>query len=148
VSTFKPTIGNGSLHQDNNDNGVRTVTFTTLKSLVVKSTMFPHRNIYKNKWWSSDGKIHSHINHILIDRRWHSGILDVPSFMGADYDTDYYLVVAKVMGKLAVSKLVAKNFDGNSFILRKLNELGVMEQYQIKVTNRFAALENLMMART
>jgi len=42
---FKPTIGNESLHQDNNDNGVRTVNFATSKSLVVKSTIFPHRNI-------------------------------------------------------------------------------------------------------
>jgi len=28
---FKPTIGNKSLHQDSNDNGVRIVTFATLK---------------------------------------------------------------------------------------------------------------------
>jgi hypothetical protein len=37
---FKPTIGNESLHQDSNDNGVRTVNFATSKNLVVKSTMF------------------------------------------------------------------------------------------------------------
>ena len=44
---FKPTIGNESLHQDSNDNGVRIVNFGTSKNLVVKSTMFPHRNISK-----------------------------------------------------------------------------------------------------
>jgi len=44
---FKPTIGNENLHQDSNDNGVRIVTFATSKNLVVKSTMFPHRNIHK-----------------------------------------------------------------------------------------------------
>jgi hypothetical protein len=44
---FKPTIGNESLHQDSNDNGVRIVNFATLKNLVVKSMMFPHRNIHK-----------------------------------------------------------------------------------------------------
>jgi hypothetical protein len=42
---FKPTIGKESLHQDSNDNGVRVVNFATAKNLVVKSTMFPHRNI-------------------------------------------------------------------------------------------------------
>ena len=42
---FKPTVGNESLHQDSNDNGVRTVNFATSKNLVVKSTMFPHRDI-------------------------------------------------------------------------------------------------------
>ena len=44
---FKPTIGNESIHQDSNDNGVRIVNFATSKNLVVKSTMFPHRNIHK-----------------------------------------------------------------------------------------------------
>jgi len=44
---FKPTIGQASLHQDSNDNGVRLVNFAKSKNLVVKSTMFPHRNIHK-----------------------------------------------------------------------------------------------------
>ena len=47
---FKPTIGNESLHQDSDDNGVRLVNFATSKNLVVKSTMFPHRNIHKYTW--------------------------------------------------------------------------------------------------
>ena len=44
---FRPTIGQDSLHQDSNDNGVRLVNFATSKTLVVNSTMFPHRNIHK-----------------------------------------------------------------------------------------------------
>jgi hypothetical protein len=39
---FKPTIGNKSLHETSNDNGVRVVIFATSKNLVVKSTMFQH----------------------------------------------------------------------------------------------------------
>jgi len=38
----KPTIGNESLNQDSNDNGVRIVQLATSKNLVVKSTMLPH----------------------------------------------------------------------------------------------------------
>ena len=37
---FKPTIGNESLHQYSNDNGVGIVNFATSKNLVVKSTKF------------------------------------------------------------------------------------------------------------
>jgi len=33
--------------------------------------------------------------------------------------------------------------DGERFNLRKLNELKVRKDYQIEITNRFAALENL-----
>ena len=54
---FKPTIGNESLHQDSNDNGVRIVNFGTSKNLVVKSTMSPHRNIHKCTWTSRDGRL-------------------------------------------------------------------------------------------
>ena len=34
-------------------------------------------------------------------------------------------------------------FDGERFNMRKLNELEVKQKYQIGITNRFAALENL-----
>jgi hypothetical protein len=40
----------------------------------------------------------------LIDRRRHSSVRDVLSFRAADFDTDDYLVVAKVRERLAVSK--------------------------------------------
>jgi hypothetical protein len=44
---FKPTIGNESIHEITNDNGVRVVNFATSKNLIVKSTMFQHRNVHK-----------------------------------------------------------------------------------------------------
>ena len=66
---FKPTIGNDSLHEVSNDNGVRIVNFAASKNLVVKSAMFPHRDIHKYTWTSPDGKIHNQIDHIFIDRR-------------------------------------------------------------------------------
>ena len=93
---FKPTIGNESLHQDSNDNGVRIVNFGTSKNLVFKNTMLPHRNIHKYTWTSPDGQTHNQIDHILIDRRRHSIITDVRSFRGADCDTDHYLVWQKL----------------------------------------------------
>ena len=122
---------------------VRIVNFATSKNLVVKSTMFPYRNIHKYNRTSPDGKTHNQIDHILIDRRWQSSILDVRSFRRADCDTDHYLVVAKVRDRLAVRKQAAQKFDGERFNLRKLKEREVRKKYQIEITNRFAALENL-----
>jgi len=62
---------------------------------------------------------------------------------GADCDTDHYLVTANIRERLAVSKQAAQEFKVERFNLGKLNELEVRKQYQSKISNRFAALENL-----
>jgi hypothetical protein len=55
-----------------------------------------------------------------------------------------YLLVAEVRERLAVSKQAAEKFDVERFNLRKLSETKVREKYQIKMSNRCAALENLI----
>ena len=42
-----------------------------------------------------------------------------------------------------MGKQAAQSFDRQRFNLRKLNEPEVREQYQIEITYRFVALENL-----
>jgi hypothetical protein len=59
---FKPTVGNKSLHEISNDNGVKVVNFATSKNLTVKSTMFAHRNIHKFIWTTLDGKTQNQID--------------------------------------------------------------------------------------
>jgi hypothetical protein len=61
---FKPKIGNESLHEINNDNGVRVVNYATVKYLIVKNTTFSHRNIHTFTWTSPDGNTHNQIGHI------------------------------------------------------------------------------------
>ena len=63
------------------------------------TSMYPHRNIHKCTWTSPDGQTHNQIDHILVDRRRHSSVIDVRSFRGADCDTDHYLVVAVVVAR-------------------------------------------------
>ena len=52
-------------------------------------------------------------------------------------------MVVKVRERLAVRKKAAQKYDRGRFNLRKLNDLEVRKQYQIEITNRFAALENV-----
>ena len=73
--------------------------------------MFPHRNIHKYTWTFPDGKTHNQIDHVLIDRRWHSSVLDVRSFRGAECDIYHYLVIVKVRERLAVGKQAAQRLD-------------------------------------
>jgi hypothetical protein len=53
---FKLSIVNESLHEISSDNGVIVVHCATSKNLIVKSTMFPQRNIHKYNWMSRDRK--------------------------------------------------------------------------------------------
>jgi hypothetical protein len=87
---------------------------------------------------------HNQIDHVLIERRWYSSVLDVITFREADCDTDHYVVIAKVRERLAAVKQATQKFDRQRFNLRKLNEPEVREQYQIEITNRFAAFEILI----
>jgi hypothetical protein len=125
---FKPTMGNESFQEIVNDNGVRVVNFATSKNLIVKSTMFPHRNIHKFTWTYPDGKTHNQIDYILIDRKCHSSVPDVQSFRAADCDIDHYEMVAKVRERLTVSKPTTHRFHMERFQLNKLNEVEVKKQ--------------------
>jgi hypothetical protein len=95
--------------------------------------MFPHRNVHKYTCTSPDGKTHNQTDRILIDRTWHSSILDVRSLRGVECDTDDYLVIEKVRERLAASKQAPMKFDVERFNLIKLSEMEVMKQYHIEI---------------
>ncbi|PSN37502.1 hypothetical protein C0J52_26535 [Blattella germanica] len=118
---FRPTIGKFSLHEDSNDNGDRLVTFATSKNLTVKSTTFQHKDIHKHTWTSPDGQTRNLIDHVLVDKRWHSSIIDIRSVRGLDCNSDHHLV--------------------RKFELNNLRNDEVRLEYQIKITNRFETLE-------
>jgi hypothetical protein len=50
-------------------------------------------------------------------------VLDVQSFTAADCDTDHYLVVVKVIERLAVNKQ-----NPPRFLMEKLSEVGAKEK--------------------
>jgi hypothetical protein len=140
---FKPTFGIVSLHKISNDNGDRLVNSATSKNLRVKSTMFPHHNIHKYTWTSPDGKNHNQIDHILVDRRRHSSVLDVQSFRATDCNSDHYLVVAKFRERLAVNKQRSQRSDMEILNLKKLKQVEGKKQFRIEVSNTFVVLKDL-----
>lgn len=58
-------------------------------------------------------------------------------------DTDHYLLVAKVRQRLSGGKWAAQKFDVKRFSLKKLTKVELIEWYQIKISYKFVALENL-----
>jgi hypothetical protein len=81
----------------------------------------------------------------LINKRRHSNILHVRLFRGADCDTDHYLVVVELRERISVSKRTRQNFDLERFDLKKLDDVEVKKQCQVEISNRFVALESLVL---
>jgi len=68
VRIFSNRLLGVRVYSRNNDNGVRIVNFAISKSIDVKNTIFLQRNILKYTWTPPDGKSHTHIDHMLMDR--------------------------------------------------------------------------------
>ena len=98
---YKPCIGKYSLHENSNDNGIRLIHFSSSRNMVVGSSIFNHRDIHKMTWKSPDGNTVNQIDHILIDARHFSNLIDVRSYRGANIDSDHYLVVATISGRIS-----------------------------------------------
>jgi hypothetical protein len=103
---FKPTIGGFSLHSESNENGVRLINFAASWNMVISSTFFRHKDIHKATWLSPGGRNSNQIDHVLIDRRHASNILDVRSFRCLESDiehhsSDHFLLGAKIRARIS-----------------------------------------------
>ena len=112
--TFKPKIGNDSLHQHSKNIGVRIVNFATPK-IELQTALFSTPK-HEYIWTSPDGKTHNQIDYILIGRRWQSSTLDVRSFRGAHCDTDHCLVVVKARKNWLQGNIQHRNLMGKVLI--------------------------------
>uniref|UniRef100_A0A1B0CNV0 Reverse transcriptase domain-containing protein n=1 Tax=Lutzomyia longipalpis TaxID=7200 RepID=A0A1B0CNV0_LUTLO len=99
--------GDHSLHENSNDNGQRIINLAAAHNLVVGSTRFARKNIYKATWASPDGITFNQIDHVLIDRRHQTSLLNVRTFRGANVDSDHFLVGAVFRARVATFKGVA-----------------------------------------
>jgi hypothetical protein len=75
---------------ETNNNGQRVIDFAISKSIIIASACFPHKEIHKITWTSPDGNTSNQIDHVLIETRTASNILDVRSYRGANCDCDNY----------------------------------------------------------
>ena len=84
-----------------NDNGTRLVDLCQRSRLVIRGTMFSHKQVHNGTWSSQDGRTVNQIDHLAIFQRHSSFLLDVRAFRGADIGlTDHYLVEASIRIKL------------------------------------------------
>ena len=82
-------------NDDTNERGLRLLGFATFNDLVLVNTFGHHKASRRWTWHNPDGQHHSHIDYILVRKRFRSGvnIARARSFPGADIGSDHDLLM-------------------------------------------------------
>ncbi|XP_025407911.1 craniofacial development protein 2-like [Sipha flava] len=131
---YRPTIGQQSLHNNSNDNGVRVIYFATSKGMAISSTFFPHKQIHKQTWMSPSGTTKNQIDHIMIESRRKHCITNVKSCRDVYGISDHLLIRNQVHLRLSV-KWREKKRVTQKFNVKKLKENTNLQNY-IETINR------------
>ena len=83
-----------------NETGQRLIEFCQENALVIANTLFQQHKRRLYTWISPDGQYQNQIDYIICSQRWRSSIQSAKTKPGADYGSDYELLIAKFRLKL------------------------------------------------
>uniref|UniRef100_A0A8D8LL21 Craniofacial development protein 2 n=3 Tax=Cacopsylla melanoneura TaxID=428564 RepID=A0A8D8LL21_9HEMI len=134
--------GKYTLHEENSENGDLLAQFATRHKLFIRSTTFPHKNIHLGTWKITGTNQCNQIDHVLVNRRHYSTVINIRTLRGPNCDSDHYLVKAVIRNKIVNVPRMAKNKipRWNTELLRTDGE--TLEQYQQEITNKITQKRN------
>ena len=100
----KRVAGRHTLHDITSENGEKLVQLAIAHNLEISSTKFQHRRIHKGTWKAPGQDICNQIDHVLINKRRASMIMDVRTLRGPNCDSDHYLVRTKIRQRISKVK--------------------------------------------
>jgi hypothetical protein len=143
---YRPVIGKYSLHRETNENGLRLITFATATNMRICSSFFMHKNIHKVTWVPPNGGRGTQIDHVLIDARHFSDVLDVRAFRSSNPDHDQHVSDHKMLGarlRARISNIVKDKVARNrNLALDKLKDQRVQQEYNSVLSTKLAETNN------
>jgi hypothetical protein len=88
-------------YKESDDNGTRLVNFAASVNMAVGSTLFRHKSIHKATLSSPDGATQNQIDHVLIDSKHRSDLVDTRGYTGANIDSDHFVTIAGIQSKFS-----------------------------------------------
>ena len=123
-----------------NENGELFANMCATNEIVIGGTVFPHKMCHKATWFSPDQRTENQIDHICINRKFRTSLLDVRAYRGADVGSDHHLVVAKI--RLKLRKRPRNVCQRPRFNVAFLKDQTIRDRFNVEVKNRFQILEN------
>ena len=93
-----------------NEAGQRLIEFCQENTLVIANTLFQQHKRKLYTWTSPDCQHRNQTDYILCSQRWRSSIQWAKSRPGADYGSDYELLIAKFRLKLKKVRKTTRPF--------------------------------------
>lgn len=123
-----------SLHAITNDNKTKLIDFAVGRSLAIKSTMFPKKDIYKYTQVPPDRRHRNQINHVLVTKRFKNSIANIRTLRGVDIDSDNLLLGMWIKVKL---KRLFKNDRKNTgrFDINKLEDPAINKNFEKNINS-------------
>ena len=140
-SGYERIMGCHGKEGEMNENGELFADLCAENDLVIGGSIFPHKEIHKITWVSPDKQTFNQIDHICICSKFRRSLLDVKSRRGADAFSDHYLVSGKLQLKLKRCPQVARPVK---YDVQKLKDEGKRVDFTIKLSNKFQALQNVL----
>ncbi|PNF17173.1 hypothetical protein B7P43_G09059 [Cryptotermes secundus] len=91
--------------------------------------------------YRSDGNVFNQIDHILIDVRHCSDLMDVRSYRGANIDSDHYLMISKIRSRISNARKIHGS-QAKKMNCGKLVEQGIATRYTGLVTECLVGLSD------
>jgi hypothetical protein len=129
---YHPTVGKEAYHQESNENGKRLIHLTASRNMVIGTTLFPHQDTHKITWRSPDVHHSSQTDHLLIDSRHVSHLMDTRTQRCANADSYHFLLVSRIWARISnAKKFLGKKVEKYEY--EKMTLLEKQVEYKINL---------------